>query len=93
MFTTDLVNIYVYLYNRNIFKISLYIYIFQDEKCRLMSNLSLFMVEDLRYVKLRILLDRMVSVQYQKRTPSGCEDINIRKFEFVAKTQFRYIIF
>ena len=28
MFTTDLVN----LYNRNIFKTSLYIYIFQDEK-------------------------------------------------------------
>ena len=37
MFTTDLVN----LYNRNIFKTSLYIYIFQDEKCRLMRNLSL----------------------------------------------------
>jgi len=28
-------------YNRNIFKTSLYIYIFQDEKCRLMRNLSL----------------------------------------------------
>ena len=40
MFTTDLVN----LYNRNIFKRSLYIYIFQDEKCRLMRNLSLSMV-------------------------------------------------
>ena len=39
MFTTDLVN----LYNRNIFKTSLYIYIFQDEKCRLMRNLSLSM--------------------------------------------------
>ena len=35
MFTTDLVNLY------NIFKTSLYIYIFQDEKCRLMRNLSL----------------------------------------------------
>ena len=31
MFTTNLVN----LYNRNIFKTSLYIFIFQDEKCRL----------------------------------------------------------
>ena len=40
MFTTHLVN----LYNRNIFKTSLYIYIFQDEKCRLMRNLSLSMV-------------------------------------------------
>ena len=40
MFTTDLVN----LYNSNIFKTSLYIYIFQDEKCRLMRNLSLSMV-------------------------------------------------
>ena len=39
MFTTDLVN----LYNRNIFKTSLYIYIFQDEKCRHMRNLSLSM--------------------------------------------------
>jgi len=39
MFTSDLVN----LYNRNIFKTSLYIYIFQDEKCRLRRNLSLSM--------------------------------------------------
>jgi len=39
MFTTDLVN----LYNRNIFKTSLFIYIFQDEKCCLMRNLSLSM--------------------------------------------------
>ena len=39
MFTIDL----VILYNRNIFKTSLYIYIFQDEKCRLMRNLSLSM--------------------------------------------------
>ena len=41
MFTTDLVN----LYNRNIFETSLYIYIFQDEKCRLMRNLSLSMAK------------------------------------------------
>jgi len=41
MFTTDQVN----LYNRNIFKTSLYIYIFHDEKCRLMRNLSLSMIE------------------------------------------------
>ena len=39
MFTTDLVN----LYTRNIFKTSLYIYTVQDEKCRLMRNLSLSM--------------------------------------------------
>jgi len=31
------------IYNRNIFKTSLYIYIFQDEKCRLLRNLSLSM--------------------------------------------------
>ena len=37
MFTTYLVN----LYNRDIFKTSLYMYIFQDEKCLLMRNLSL----------------------------------------------------
>ena len=41
MFTTDLVN----LCNRNILKTSLYIYIFQDKKCRLMRNLSLSMVK------------------------------------------------
>ena len=40
MLKTDLVN----LYNRNFFETSLYIYIFQDEKCRLMRNLSLSMV-------------------------------------------------
>ena len=41
MFTTDLL---VNLCNRNIFKTSLCIYIFQDEKCCLMRNLSLSMV-------------------------------------------------
>ena len=29
-----------------------------------------------------------VSLKYQRPTPSGCKDIGIRKFEFVAKTQF-----
>ena len=32
------------VYNRNIFRTSLYIYIVQDEKCRLMRNLSLSMM-------------------------------------------------
>ena len=45
MFTTDLVN----LYNRKILKTSLYIYIFQDEKCRLMRNLSLSMYKSCSY--------------------------------------------
>ena len=40
MFKIDLVN----QYNINIFKTSLYINIVQDEKCRLMRNLSLSMV-------------------------------------------------
>ena len=48
MFPTDLVN----LYNRNIFKASLYIYIFQDEKCRFMRNLSLSMDKTNQIVKL-----------------------------------------
>ena len=43
MFTTDLVN----LYNRNIFETSLYIYIFQEEKCSLMRNM------DNTYLKVR----------------------------------------
>ena len=46
MFTTDLVN----LYNRNIFKTSRYINIFQNEKCRLMRNLSLSMLLNLYLV-------------------------------------------
>ena len=41
MFTTDLVN----LCKRNIFITSLYIYVFQDEKCRLMRSLSLSMMQ------------------------------------------------
>ena len=28
------------------------------------------------------------SLKNQKSTPSGCKDIGIRKFEFVAKTHF-----
>ena len=54
MFTNDLVN----LYNRNIFKTSLYIYIFQDEKCRLMRNLSLSMIKQVR-VKEKIKITKM----------------------------------
>ena len=29
-----------------------------------------------------------LSLKYQRCWPSGCKDIGIRKFEFVAKTQF-----
>ena len=54
MLTTDLVN----LYNRNIFKTSLYIDIFQDENCRLMRNLSLSMVSDLQGVLINIGIER-----------------------------------
>ena len=28
------------------------------------------------------------SLKYLRFTPSGCRDIGLRKFEFVAKTQF-----
>ena len=31
-----------------------------------------------------------LSLKYRRFTPSGCKDIEIRKFEFVAKTQFLY---
>ena len=31
-----------------------------------------------------------LSLKYQRCTSSGCKDIDIRKFEFVAKTQFLY---
>ena len=29
-----------------------------------------------------------LSLKYQEFPPSGCQDIGIRKFDFVAKTQF-----
>jgi len=31
-----------------------------------------------------------LSLKYQGFPPLGCQDIRIRKFEFVAKTQFLY---
>ena len=31
-----------------------------------------------------------ISLKYQRFTPSGCKNIGIRKFKFVAKTQFLY---
>ena len=31
-----------------------------------------------------------VGLKYQRPTPSGCKDIGIRKFEFVAKAQFLF---
>ena len=63
MFTTDLVN----LYNRNIFKTSLYIYIFQDEKCRLMRNLSLSMPLTVLKSSLDCSIDR--PIQYLRTNP------------------------
>ena len=29
-----------------------------------------------------------LSLKYQRLTPSGCKDIGIRKFDFIATTQF-----
>ena len=64
MFTTNLVN----LYNRNIFKTSLYIYIFQDEKCRLMRNLSLsIIVSDLIHTKeYNSILSGLIEIEYYR---------------------------
>ena len=33
-----------------------------------------------------------ISVKYQRFTLSSCEDIDIRKFDFVVKTQFLSVI-
>ena len=33
------------------------------------------------------------NLKYQRFTPSGCKVTGIRKFKFVAKTQFLYIVF
>ena len=40
---------------------------------------------NLRYFKLWIMLDQ-IGLKYHRFTSSGCKDIGIRKFEFVAKT-------
>ena len=61
MFTTDLVN----LYNRNIFRTSLYIYIVQDEKCRLMRNLSLSMVAPASPIECLLYLPNVRAKQYK----------------------------
>jgi len=45
-------------------------------------------VVDLRYYKLLILLSVILSLKYQKFTPSGSKVIEIGKFEFLAKNQF-----
>ena len=34
---------------------------------------------------------KSLSLKYHRFTASGCKDIEIRKFEFVAKTQFLWI--
>jgi len=34
----------------------------------------------------------MLSLKYQRFTPSGCKDKEIRNFEFVAKTQFLCLV-
>ena len=34
-----------------------------------------------------------LNLKYQRFTITGCTEIEIRKFEFVAKTQFLYLIF
>ena len=70
MFTTDLVN----LYNRNIFKTSLYIYIFQDEKCRLMHNLSLSMVF-LEYAGILLKMKVQLSMK-PKKNMTRCESVD-----------------
>ena len=42
---------------------------------------------DLRDFKLLFLFDNNLSLKYQRFSPSGFEDLEIRKFESVAKTQ------
>ena len=42
---------------------------------------------DVRYFKLGILLDQIIQVWNQSFTLSGCKDIEIGKFDFVAETQ------
>ena len=34
-----------------------------------------------------------LSLKYQRFIPTGCRDLEIRKFEVVAKTQFLYVTF
>ena len=79
MFTTDLVN----LNNRNIFKTSLYIYIFQDEKCHLMHNLSLSMdIVGLWYLNPAI--SNHKGLKHQKVYTIKLSNIGIKNLEFVT---------
>ena len=33
-------------------------------------------------------IDQILEMKYQRLTPFGCKDIGIKKFEFLAETQF-----
>ena len=55
-------------------------------------------LEQTHYIKIKSLLQALnlvrstnLSLKYQRFTPSGCKEIWIRKFEFVAKNQLLII--
>ena len=59
----------------------------------LFINLYICATRCCRYFKLWILLNQTVlSLKYQRFTSSSCEDIRIRKFKFVARTQYTYLL-
>ena len=88
MFTTDLVN----LYNKNIFKISLYIYICQDEKCRLMRNLSLSM--DVTHVSTSIFQGLFNNIVFRSvaLVKKGYLDFSLHRLDFLPPCTLPYAL-
>ena len=46
---------------------------------------------DKKKCHLRLSLDNLI-LNYQSFTTLGCKDVGVRKFEFVVKTQFLYVV-
>ena len=47
-------------------------------------------IVDLSYFNLSIMLAKKFNLKFQRFLRSGCKDIAIGRFEFVAKTQFLF---
>ena len=50
------------------------------------------MLYNLLFQTINFVMSNNLSLKYQRYTPSGSKDIRIKKFEFVAKIQFLYMV-
>ena len=51
-------------------------------------NLTIRFPRPLIFQTINSIRSNSLSLKYQRFTPSGCKDKGVRKYEFVAKTQF-----